>query len=183
MQVSVPGLLMEDSRVRPLWLVIMLSVLTLGTYSVLWSGLVWSDLELLRRRPPQLHPAVHALGMVVPVYGAIRAYRYFSLVATVGRSHDLRVGAPLPPTIALAAANLLALVAIVTDGGIRTVLWATAVTLITVTIAISQSALNRLWYAAIGRYAEDRVTSAEWVMLVIGFILLPLLLMGALITR
>lgn len=104
-------------------------------------------------------------------------------MATVGRSYDVRVGAPLPPTIALTAANLLALVAIVTDGGFRAVLRATAVTLITITIFISQSMLNRIWYAAIGRFADEHVTSAEWIALVVGFIFLPFFLLGALLAR
>lgn len=83
----------------------------------------------------------------------------------------------------MTVASTLALWALFADGQIRTAFWAGAVALVAVGVTWAQATLNRCWYERVGQHAVDRVTSAEWSLLVIGVLVLPFVLLGAVLAR
>lgn len=180
MQPSVPSLFAYDSRVRPVWFVVTTSILSFGAYAVVWFGLTWSDLQLFDRNK-DLHPALHAFGVAIPGYGAFRTYDHFARIRRAAGSNGRPSDDPVFLGIIAALSSGLAVLAITADGAQRMIAWATAVLLVTLIISSAQSTMNACWYRAIGRYAEDRVTGIEWAVLIIGLLLLPLIIWGALL--
>ena len=88
-------------RRRPLWVVAVLSVLSLGLYVPLWFGLSWLELRQ-ETRDERAQPALHALSLLVPLYGYWQAYRHFSVIAglqkgvSIARPVDALSAALLP---------------------------------------------------------------------------------------
>src|SRR6185503_4599395 len=66
-------------RRRPLWLVGLLTVLSLGIYLPLWLGFTWAE---LRRETgdERMQPLAHALSVFIPGFGAWQVHRHFALI-------------------------------------------------------------------------------------------------------
>lgn len=71
----------DPPRRRPLWLVALLTVLSLGIYLPLWLGFTWAELRR-ETRDQRMQPLGHALSVFVPGYGYWQVYRHFALIAS-----------------------------------------------------------------------------------------------------
>src|SRR5690349_15102545 len=63
-------------RRRPVWLVAALSIVTFNVYGVGWFGSSCADLAA-DTRDARMDPVGHALALLVPVYGELRAFAHF----------------------------------------------------------------------------------------------------------
>jgi hypothetical protein len=147
-------------RRRPLWLVALLTVLSLGIYLPLWMGFTWA--ELRRETGDQrMHPLGHALSVFIPGYGYWQVYRHFVLIA----SGLERLGAttrvdPFSATIGVVLWSLTffhySVEPIFVALDMVELLAATAV------VVYGQRALNAYWLARPGPPVEQRVLSTDW---------------------
>jgi hypothetical protein len=150
-------------RRRPLWLVGLLTVLSLGIYLPLWLGFTWA--ELRRETGDQrMVPIGHALSVFVPGYGYWQVYRHFALI---GAGLE-RLGAtikvdPLSATIGVVLWSLTFLhyssEPIFVAFDIVELLAAAAV------VVYGQRALNEYWRARPGSPVEERILPTDWFAL------------------
>jgi hypothetical protein len=148
-------------RRRPLWLVAVLTVLSLGIYLPLWLGLTWAE---LRRETgdKKMVPLGHALSVFVPGYGYWQVYRHFALITSLLErvAASTRVD-PLSATIGVVVWSLTFLhysvEPIFVAFDMIELLAAAAVVL------YGQRALNVFWRTRPGPSIEERVLSTDWL--------------------
>ena len=66
-------------RQRPVWLVVLLSIVTLGFYPIVWLGINWSAMKG-EVGDPGMSPWGHALAQFVPIYNWFRFHAHFALI-------------------------------------------------------------------------------------------------------
>jgi hypothetical protein len=147
-------------RRRPLWLVGLLTVLSLGIYLPLWFGFTWAE---LRRETgdERMQPLAHALSVFIPGYGAWQVYRHFALIG----SGLERIGAktrvdPLSAAIGVVVWSLTFLH--YSAEPIFMVLNMVEIVAATGVVVYGQRALNAYWLARPGPPVEQRVVSTDW---------------------
>lgn len=133
-------------RRRPPWSVGALSVVTFNAYGIGWFGSSWADLAT-DRVDDTMDPIGHALAMLVPFYGQLRAHAHFRAI----NDRLASVGSPLrvAPQV-LAAATALSLLAVAAvpfaPGPLAPVgLLALSVGLLAFVVVTGQKALNVYW--------------------------------------
>ncbi len=156
----------QAPRRRPLWLVLALSILSVGFYIPIWFALSWQE---LKRELADLgmQPAWHGASIFLPVYGFFQAHRHFrALDAALQRAGATRrvdafaatVGVIIwwltwthyssdPLFIALDAVELAAGTAVIVYG---------------------QRALNAYWLARPGPAVEERLVDWDWLALILA---------------
>lgn len=84
-----------DVAQRPLWLVVALTLLTLGLYQIVWLGITWAEMKR-ELRDDSMRPWGHALSLFVPIYGWTRVHAHYrtinELLEEVGRAPGLSPG-------------------------------------------------------------------------------------------
>lgn len=147
-------------RRRPLWLVGLLTVLSLGIYLPLWLGFTWAELKR-ETGDERMQPLGHALSVFIPGYGAWQVYRHFAFI----NSGLERIGAttrvdPLSAAIGLVVWSLTffhySVEPIFVALDVVELLAATGV------VIYGQRALNEYWRARPGPSVEQRVLSTDW---------------------
>ena len=149
-----------------MWLVALLTVLSLGIYLPIWLGFTWA--ELRRETGDQrMQPLWHALSLFVPGYGYWQVYRHFALIASglerVGVKSmvdpfSATIGVVLwsvtflhysaePIFVALDMFELLAAAGVVVYG---------------------QRALNEYWRARPGPLVAQRMLPTDWVAIALA---------------
>ena len=163
-------------RRRPLWVVALLSVLSLGLYVPLWFGLSWLELRQ-ETRDERAQPALHALSLLVPLYGYWQAYRHFSVIAGLQKG----VGIARPVDALSAALGVVVWsvtflhystepIFMIMDG--VELLAGTAV------VVYGQRALNAYWRARPGPPVDERVVDTDWLALAAAATFFALQLVG-----
>ena len=148
-------------RRRPLVLVAVLTVLSLGIYLPLWLGLTWA--ELRRETGDQrMQPLPHALSVFIPGYGYWQVYRHFALID----SGLERLGAatrvdPFSATIGVVVWSLTFLHYSVEP--IFVALDMVELIAAAAVVVYGQRALNEYWRARPGPSVEERVLSTDWI--------------------
>ena len=180
----------QQPRRRPLWLVGLLTVFSLGAYIPIWFGLTWAELKretedaasTLARgaSEPGMSPIAHALSIFVPVYGVWQAHRHFALLDAMRRKVDPAHGVDaltgaigtgiwwLTFTHYSTEPVFLALDAIELAAGAAVVLY-------------GQNALNGYWRSRPGAPVEERMTEIDWLALAAAASFALLTLVGALL--
>lgn len=150
-------------RRRPLWLVIVLSVLSLGAYIPVWFGLTWAE---LRRETADetMSPLAHALSIFVPIYGVWQAHRHFTALDALVRKADAARGVD-PFTAAIATGIWWLTFTHYSTDPIFVTLDAIELLAGTGVVVYGQRALNAYWRARPGPPVEERVTELDWLIL------------------
>jgi len=158
-----PNLAVDWVRQRPVWLVVALSILSFGVYPVVWLGESWAEMKR-ELRDGTMHPAGHALAMLVPIYGFFRLHAHFrTLNDLLDRSGAQR---SVPPGLAVFGWILL-----------------TPIYLGFVIPSIGQARLIAYWRASRPAPVPTVVRPAEWVALSVGAALIGLAAAGLLLGR
>lgn len=150
---------------RPLWLVVVLTLVTSGSYLLVWFGVSWAELKRLARNQG-MSPVGHALSLLIPILGLYRVHAHFRMLDALCASRGLAAGIrPVAAVAAMAAVTVFALAGLV---GVTTGILGWVATGITaVVVAFGQRGLNRLWSSEFGSEAKLRISTAEWVVLVV----------------
>lgn len=143
-------------RQRPTWVVVWLTIFSLGLYWPVWFGQTWAELKRYVR-DPGMRPMGHALSMYVPIYSWFRLHAHWTLI-------NEQADASLVPTATRPSSAVMG-----------AVLANFVFFPLPILIANGQRALNRIWSAAYGSASEKRASAGEWVMA----LALPLLWIGA----
>ncbi|HKY51479.1 MAG TPA: hypothetical protein VJP45_09500 [Candidatus Limnocylindria bacterium] len=169
--------MLPHPRRRPLWLVVVLSVLSLGAYIPIWFGLTWAELRR-ETHDESMSPLAHALSIFVPVYGVWQAHRHFAALDALLRRVDAQRG--VDPFAAAVATGIwwLTLTHYSTDP-IFLALDVVELFAGTAVVAYGQRALNAYWRARPGPPVEERLTELDWLVLgvTISFAFLTALVM------
>jgi len=182
---------LPQPRRRPLWLVVVLCVLSLGAYIPIWFGLTWAEFkrQTADHGRPQLaggtdastmSPLGHALSILVPVYGVWQAYRHFTLLDTLRRAADPARGVDALTGAIGTGIWWLTFTHYSTDGIFLT-LDAIELAAGTAVVLYGQHALNSYWLSRPGPAVEERMTEHDWVALGIAASFALLTLIGVLI--
>lgn len=129
---------------RPLWVVVLLAILTLGFYLVIWFRQSWSDLQrggVPLDRSPSSH--VWAMAMGFDFFSRVNAH--FRTINAQCARRDVATG--VGPGTALAMMTI--------------------VILIPVLVANGQCSLNRLWEHDFGSASERPASRREWVAIIV----------------
>jgi hypothetical protein len=161
-------------RQRPIWLVFLLVMLSLGHYWIVWFGQTWSELKRVIR-DPGMRPLWHALSLAVPFYGLFRIHAHFR---AINEQSPLRMvaGAITP---GLAVAGLI--IAGFFDTATRRIpdsvgiLWlgvdSVGAALVALVAMSGQRALNRIWEPDFGVTSRQTACGGQWVaLLVLGVV-------------
>lgn len=173
---------------RPIWLVILLTIVTFGLYTIVWFGVSWAEIKR-ERKDPQMHPFWHSLTLLVPVYSLFRMHAHFRVLNEIGSGRGLRpVFAPSTAVICWAISNGIDAVSFRAGdslpGLLDLSLGALSTLLSVVVIVGGQRSLNNYWqsYSKGGQIIGIRnVHWGEWIVLAIGSPLLLLYLMTELL--
>lgn len=168
-------------RVRPWWLIGVLTLSTFSLYVFYWLYTTWRELKT-ERSDPQMYPFWHVLAMFVPIYNLFRFHAHIRTIRELAQSH--RVPTSLSPGWCLVVWMIVGAIGMTSFRlslrGIETPVWldyGTTVALAAI-LAWAQSTLNTTWHAAPRGVAPTRVHPGEWVTIVIGGLVNLLVLVG-----
>jgi hypothetical protein len=166
---------LQQPKRRPLWLVVVLSVLSLGAYIPIWFGLTWAELKR-ETGDERMMPLAHALSIFVPGYGVWQAHRHFALLDTLLRKVDPGRGVD-PFTAAIGTGIWWLTFTHYSTDPVFIALDAIELTAGTGVVVYGQRALNAYWRSRPGPLVEERVTEVDWLVLglAISFALLTLI--------
>ena len=153
-------------RRRPLWVVALLAVLSLGIYLPIWLGLSWVELRR-ETKDETMQPLGHALSLFVPGYGYYQVYRHFALIDRL----LAKVGAPrrvdaLSATIGVVLWSFTWLH--YSSEPLFILLDALELAAATAVVAYGQRALNDYWLARPGDAVEERVLETDWFAMAVA---------------
>ena len=129
---------------RPLWVVGLLAILTLGFYLVIWFRQSWSDLQR-GGVPLDMSPSSHVWAMAMGFDFFSRVNAHFRTINAQCARRDVPTG--VGPGTALAMM--------------------TSVILIPVLVANGQRSLNRLWEHDFGPASRRPASRGEWVAIIV----------------
>lgn len=171
-------------RPRPDWLIVAMSFATFGLYPFFWLYATWRELSV-ERKDPTMRPVWHALTQAVPIYGLFRFHAHMRYIRELAESASVQTTLhPLAATMIWFLTSwisnltfrfslrgtqspfLVDLAVIAIDGAL--VLW-------------GQRTLNRTWAALPGGPAAFKVHVFEWVVLILGGLLLVFAVLGSLL--
>lgn len=169
-----------DVAERPVWLVVALTVLTLGLYQIVWLGMTWAQMKR-ELQDDSMRPWGHALSLFVPIYGWTRVHAHYrtinELLGRVGKSPRLSAGLA---TTGWVIANVVG-----ASSGRQAVPAEIAGWMVFVSAALAafvvgrgQAGLNAYWTSSRFRNVSTRVHWGEWVGLATVVLLLTVLLFG-----
>ena len=128
---------------RPIWLVVLLTVLTLGMYLHFWFGRSWSELtRVAGTLDMSTGSHLWAMAMGFDFFARVRAH--FQTINEQLALRDLPVGVQPGRAIAMIASFVL----------------------IPVLVANGQRSLNRIWEHDFGPASRVHVSAGEWVTIV-----------------
>jgi hypothetical protein len=144
-----------------LWLVALLTVLSLGIYLPLWLGFTWAE---LRRETgdKRMQPLWHALSVFIPGYGYWQVYRHFLLIGS--GLERLGVKNKVDPFSATIGVVLWSVTFLHYSGDpIFVALDMIELAAATGVVVYGQRALNEYWRSRPGIDVEERVLSTDWM--------------------
>jgi hypothetical protein len=178
-QVAPPPAEAVVSRQRPAWVVVILTVLTLGIYWFVWFGITWAEMKRALRND-RMHPFAHALSLIVPIYNIFQIYAHYrtldNLALQSGSSTRVNpwlvLGALFGSAILTNVASLAdpSVGAVVSLAGVAVALWVPG---------YGQAALNAIWRARAGREVPARLSGGEIATLIVSILLWALAVFGA----
>lgn len=148
-------------RQRPIWVVVLLTIFSLGFYLPVWYGQSWSELKRIVR-DPGMSPFWHALTLYVPIYSWFRMHSHFSLINEQSALRSLPVGVGAAAAVS----------GIIAGSALSTVF--IGVFLTAAVMVSGQRALNRIWEREFGSASQRRACLGEWVAVLV----LPILLVA-----
>ena len=152
-----------EPRRRPLWLVGVLTVLSLGAYLPIWYGLSWAELKR-ETGDARMFPLAHALSIFVPAYGLWQAYQHFRLLDTLRRKVDPEHGVDAL-TGAIGTGIWWLTFTHYSGDPIFVALDAIELAAGTALVLYGQHALNAYWRSRPGPPVSERVTELDLVAL------------------
>jgi hypothetical protein len=169
-------------RLRPLWLVAALTVVSYGLYLPIWLGLSWAEMKR-ELRDPHMQPVGHALAMLVPIYNLCLLHAHFGtineMLESKGQAAGMSPGAIVATTIGstlLGGAAARVAQPLTSLGlslaGLALLGWA---------VLCGQEGLNDYWRVAAKLDLSEQVHWGEWTTLVAGGLLFALMLLSALV--
>lgn len=158
----------DAPRLRPTWLVVALTVATLGIYPIVWTGITWGEMKRVVR-DNSMDPFGHAVAMLVPIYGLFRLHAHFDtinrLLGQAGTGRSVSPGAAVAGSI---AATILS--GVISPLGLAIAAWV---------VASGQVGLNSYWATGQGRLAASPTRAWEWCTLAVGGVVISLMLIQA----
>ncbi len=166
-------------RVRPLWLVLGLTVVTFGLYAIYWLFATWRELH--QEWPGEsMWPIWHVAAIVlIPGYGFYRLYEHFRSI------RDLTDSFALPVAFSPSFCIVVAMATMAAQAFVFALPWAGMPVPLSLELAIvglegcvvmlGQAALNAGWQAAPRGAPPARVDAGEWGVLAAGATFLALI--------
>jgi hypothetical protein len=158
-------------RVRPLWLVALLSFLTFDVYQLWWFYATWAELKAVRR-DSSMHPGWHGLSMLVPFYGWSRFrehMRYIrELAQQAGVPTSLNPGRALVIWIlSTVMGRMISRLQSMTPE-VELTLHVVSGAIVALILVWAQGTLNAVWRTAAPRPPTRPVHPGELIVLVLG---------------
>ena len=171
-----PAGALANARKRPLWTVFLLTAGTLSIYFFVHLGLMWSEMKRARS-DPSMNPVGHAFAQFVPIYGWFRFHAHVrtlnEMLEESGSAQRVAAGWATAVYIGISAFAVIA-------GSEATADW-----LILPSYAAyggfaawRQQALNTYYDQVSQGTIPERVHGFEWVVMVIGCLILILVVLG-----
>jgi uncharacterized membrane protein HdeD (DUF308 family) len=171
-----PAGALANARKRPLWIVFLLTAGTLSIYFFVHLGLMWSEMKRARS-DPSMNPVGHVFAQFVPIYGWFRFHAHVrtlnEMLEESGSAQRVAAGWATAVYIGISAFAVIAgseatpdwliLPAYAAYGGFA---------------AWRQQALNAYYDQVSQGTIPERVRGFEWVVLVLGCLLLILVVLG-----
>jgi len=171
-----PAGALANARKRPLWTVFLLTAGTLSIYFFVHLGLMWSEMKRARS-DPSMNPVGHAFAQFVPIYGWFRFHAHVrtlnEMLEESGSAQRVAAGWATAVYIGIstfaviagseATPDWLILPAYAAYGGFA---------------AWRQQGLNAYYDQVSQGTIPERVHGFEWVVLVLGCLLLILVVLG-----
>jgi hypothetical protein len=171
-----PAGALANARKRPLWAVFLLTAGTLSIYFFVHLGLMWSEMKRARS-DPSMNPVGHAFAQFVPIYGWFRFHAHVrtlnEMLEESGSAQRVAAGWATAVYIGIstfavvagseATPDWLILPAYAAYGGFA---------------AWRQQALNAYYDQVSQGTIPERVHGFEWVVLVLGCLVLILVVLG-----
>ncbi len=142
---------------RPIWVVVLLTILTLGFYLFIWFGQSWSD---LKRGVGNLDrsPSSHLWAMATGFDFFARVRAHFQTINDHCASRNLPAGV----------------------GPRAAITMITIVLLIPVLVANGQRSLNRIWEHDFGAASRRTASAGEWVAIIaLGLMYAPVVILNS----
>lgn len=168
--------LLANARKRPLWAVFLLTAGTLSLYFFVHLGLMWAEMKRARA-DPSMNPVGHFFAQLVPVYGWVRFHAHVQtldeMLESAGSSHRVSAGPATVIYIVISAFSVFA-------GSQLTPAWLIfpAYAAYGAFAAWRQRALNAYYDQVSQGAIPERVHVGEWVVMVLGGLLLVLAAIG-----
>jgi hypothetical protein len=167
---------LATARKRPLWTVFLLTAGTLSIYFFVHLGLMWAEMKRARA-DPSMNPVGHVFAQFVPVYGWFRFYAHVrtldEMLAEAGASRRVAAGWATVVYVGISAFAVYA-------GSELTPDWLIfpAYAAYGAFAAWRQAALNAYYDQISQSTIPERVHGFEWVVMVLGSLLLALAAIG-----
>ncbi len=150
-------------HLRPLWLVGLLSLATLGLYFPVWMGVTWSEMKR-ELHDERMHPFWHALSYFVPLYGLFRVHAHCAAVrAMLQVAESPRTVDPWEVLLGVMwqmGMVYLLIFYFAPNDPFKPLLWLSVGAASAVATAYVQAGLNAYWLAVAGR--GPRTASPGW---------------------
>ena len=179
-EVRDPSSLELSGYQTPLWMVLLLCLVTAGLYLPVWMAFTWSEMQRVYR-DVRMYPVWHGLSVLVPVYGWLRFYEHcVAINNAVEHRGETGMVRPGWSTAAIVAGSALGLGSAWTAGGWFVLLWLVSSSLFAAAMIHAQKGLN--YYRRSFSKDETPVTVRgwEWGFLFFGFIFIMIALFAAL---
>jgi hypothetical protein len=180
-QVASPPAEAVVSGQRPVWVVVVLTVLTFGWYWLVWFGISWAEMKRALRND-RMQPFWHAFSLIVPIYSLFQIYAHYrtldNLALQAGSTTRLNPWMALGAlfvsgaltgfgsSIAAASPEAAPVGAVASLAGLALALWVPG---------HGQAALNAIWRARADREVPSRISGGEIATLLVCVILWALL--------
>lgn len=173
---SQPSARLASARKRPLWTVFLLTAGTFSLYFFVHLGLMWAEMKRALE-DASMNPVGHAFAQFVPFYGWSRFHAHVrtldEMLSSAGSSHQVSAGLATAVYIAISVFGVVA-------GGNTTPTWSIFPSLgaYGAFAAWRQRALNAYYDQISAGSIPERVHGFEWVVMVVGSLLLALSAIG-----
>ena len=135
-------------RHRPLWLVAVLSLVTIGLYTPVWMALTWSEMKA-ELHDDNMYPAWHGLTFFVPIYAYFRIHAHYriinELLSRVGATTGVNPGSAV---LGFIIGNMVGGLSNAVPGG-RSVFFLLLISsaIVAAVLVYGQAGLNAYWRA------------------------------------